>query len=437
MHWKNIMITLCLSLLVDISILANLSQVESLDSSKTKRQPYMEYIQRQEQEQVSNEKIEELESQLASNNEKIEELESQLASNNENKEIEEPKSQVSSNAVEEPKNDNAYSRYAPNTYSYNNPWNTVNDNWHTNGNRNLVVELLSQMSSSEYRQRAISVNARDVLNHVSYYYGEVLKISGTVYNTDWYAANTETFFPNRSACQEINIVSEDGTAVALYIENGNLDVSIGDEVNLYGMTIGTQAQTSKGPAVILMGKPIIDQFSQSVQSYSTYNDYNWNTSNDTYNDDSWNTSDNTYTYDAWNTANDDWHTNGNRYGVIDMLSYMSDSEYRQRAISVDTTYVLNNVSAYYGEVLKISGRIYNTDSYAANTETFFPNQSACQEINIVSDNGTAVALYIENGNLNVEVGEYVTLYGMAIGTQAETSKGPAIILMGKPIIDRY
>lgn len=419
---KTLLIAFCLSLLVDLTILANLSQIEfydtNMDSETNSRPTYEEYVQQQSSEK---EEISQATSDTSADKEETSQATSGASSNTE---------------TNQSNNHTTYPKSPSPTYSYYNPWNTANDDWHTNGNRNVVVDILYRMSSSEYRQRAIPVNARDVLNHVSHYYGEVLQISGEVYNTDWYAANTETFFPNRSACQEINIVSDDGTAVALYIENGDIDVRVGDRVNLYGMVLGTQAQTSRGPAIILMGKPIIDKLS-TVQSYPTYH-------YDTYYDNSYDYDtdyDDSYSYDTysnydWNTTNDDWHTNGNRYGVIEMLSQMSNSEYRQRAISVNTNNVLNHVSDYYGDVLQISGRVYNTDRYAANTETFFPNKSACQEINIVSDNGTAVALYIENGNIDVEVGEYVTLYGMAIGTQAQTSKGPAIILMGKPVIDR-
>lgn len=136
---------------------------------------------------------------------------------------------------------------------------------------------------------------------------------------------------------------------------------------------------------------------------------------------------------SWNKLNNDWLTNGNIDIAKSILCNMNINEVESNMIYVEDTEVLEDVTSYYGNIIKVSGEVYYTDYYPIGTETTFADQSGYYEIDMITPSGITVVILVDDDTpVYVEKGDNVEFYGLPVGTHKKSNGVDyALVVMGK------
>ncbi|AEE95789.1 DUF4190 domain-containing protein [Mahella australiensis] len=122
---------------------------------------------------------------------------------------------------------------------------------------------------------------------------------------------------------------------------------------------------------------------------------------------------------VWHMLDLNFETNGNVATAVELLKNMTAEQLRQDAITVDSGLATKELLKYYGKVLKFSGTVAVVQDYSPGSRAaaFFNEGDQCGEIVFHSDDAAKAPIsYIHLNNIgDLTAGEYVTVYGFAVG----------------------
>lgn len=123
-------------------------------------------------------------------------------------------------------------------------WNTTESNAQKNGNASVAVDLIK--SNSDLKSKATAPEASQVAKVPWNYYGQVVKITGTIDDIQEYPAGSDWSkeLGGKEAGQ-IVVSSDDGAVTDMLLMGSTGNLQDGDYVSIYGYPIGVSDVDNK------------------------------------------------------------------------------------------------------------------------------------------------------------------------------------------------
>lgn len=123
----------------------------------------------------------------------------------------------------------------------------------------------------------------------------------------------------------------------------------------------------------------------------------------------------------WNTSETDPTKNGNIDLAVKLLK--KNSDIKTSAVEEDPAVVIKMPWNYYGKALKFSGYVEVADDYPPNSDVSkFLDTTNSSDLVITSLDGTIIETFLRVSSGSVKVGDYVTVYGYAVGRMEVDNK---------------